>query len=359
MADNESGFITGALAGQQFQLNKFLIQEAPVKLETEKLALKVAQTDYDARQKMAQMIAQHHDKMLPGQNPLTNAANSLLEMGQIAVDSGLPEEGAADISKASTIMAQQEEAAYKNWQMVEQKAKFAGSILPFVTDQKTLDQANEYIEMSTGTPSALKGKQYSPELIESLRKGMASKRTQAQDALDRARAARELSLTNSDKVSDRLKESQIKFNEAKTERAKKYGADDLIAKPKNIQAVTDYIVKDSLDSMSPVDARVFAREIALDAERRMKEEGTSQPEAVAASVQYAKRHGKLAGITPAKERIGHNIGKPLPLPKKAEEFKDQMWYNNAGTPMWYDAETKSLYGKGEGPGDEEEAEGEE
>src|ERR1700729_3506332 len=118
MADTDlaNPFIQGMLSGQQYKLNNFLLQEAPVKLETEKLALKVAQTDYDRRQKMAELLAQGSDKVAPGQNPLTNAAEALVQMGGAAAKVGLVDEAVTDLSKASTIMAQQEDAAYKQWQ---------------------------------------------------------------------------------------------------------------------------------------------------------------------------------------------------------------------------------------------------
>lgn len=358
MADNDlaSPFIQGMLSGQQFKLNNFLLQEAPIKLESEKLALKVASTDYERRQKMAEMLAKDSDKVPPGQNPLTNAAEALIQIGGAAAKVGLVDEATKNFKDASTIMAQQEDAAYKQWQQTIQQTKYADQLLSTVTDQQTLDAANAHIKMTTGKPSALEGQKYSPEMIEQLRQASASKRTAAQEALTRAQTRKADVETAASAELVPLRKTQEDLNIARTKAAEKAGADGLIAKPKNIAAVTDALIKDSGDNMSPADARVFARDIALDAETRMERDHLTQPQAVTAAVKYAKEHGALAGIPPAHSRIGQSPKKPLPLPGKVDGYKDQMWYQAPDGPRWYDEETKSLYKAGEGPGDEDEGE---
>ena len=357
MADDNLSqpFIQGMLSGQQYKLNNFLLQEAPVKLESEKLALKIANTDYERRQKMAEILAKDSDKVPAGQNPLSNAADALVQMGSAAAKVGLVEEATTDFSKASTIMAQQEDAAYKQWQTTIQQTKYADQLLATVTDQKTLDAANAHIKMTTGKPSALEGAKYSPELISDLQKASMSKRTAAQEALTRAQTRKAEVETTADAERVPLMKTQEELNIARAEQARKVGGDGLIAQPKNISAVTDAIVKDSEDSMSATDARVFARDIALDVETRMKRDRQTQAQAVDAAVKYAKEHGSLAGITPAHKRIGSTPNKPLPLPKEVAGYKDQMWYQAPDGPRWYDKETQSLYKPGEGPGDEDES----
>lgn len=356
MADSPGEqFISGMLSGQKFQMNKFLLQEAPVKLEQEKLALKIASTDYQRREQMAKMLAENESKVPEGQNPLTNAAHSLVEMGNAAAKVGLIDEATTDFAKASTIMAQQEDVAYKRWQTTLQETKYADQLLATVTDQQTLDQANAHIKMTMGKASALEGMKYSPELIEQLRKSTQSKRTEAQEALTRAQTKKDEVETAAAVELVPLRKTQEALNVARTKAAEKVGGDGLIASPKNVSAVTDAIIKDSGDTMAPSDARVFARDIALDVEARMKRDGQTQPQAVAAALKYAKDHGVLAGIPPAHARIGSSAKKPLPLPTRVEGYKDQMWYQAPDGPRWYDQETKSLYRAGEGPGDEEES----
>lgn len=352
-------YIEGMLAGQQFQLNKFALQEAPIKLEQDKLNLKIGEIDFDRRQKMADLLAGKGNEIPAGQDPLTNASAALFRIGEAAAEAGLPEEAAKDFSRGSTILYQQEEAAYKNWQMVDQKAKFATQILGVVKDQATLDQANAYIKMSTGTPSALEGAKYSPELIEALRESATKKRSEAQELLDKARAKREEGLVKSDAALTGLRKAQTDLAEARADNAKKNGGGGIIAKPKNVAAVTDYLVSKSGGAMDTATARVHAREIALDAERRMDEDpNLKQPQAVAAAVLWSKKHGALAG-----EPVGHNrpgtSGKPLPIPTDIKGFKDQEWYKAPDGPRWYDAETGKLYKAGEGPEDDDDAGGEE
>ena len=86
----------------------------------------------------------------------------------------------------------------------------------------------------------------------------------------------------------------------------------------------------------------------------MKNEHQTLGQATASAVKYAKDHGALAGLTPGHVSPGASQKKPLPIPKDLTGFKDLKWYQTAEGPQWYDAETKSLYPPGEGPGDEEE-----
>lgn len=353
-------FASGILAGQEYQLNKFKILAAPaavedgqVKVEQDKLALKIGQQDYTNRQKMAELLAKNSHNIPEGQNPLTNAAASLLTVGSAEIESGMVEEGAATLAKASTITHQQEDAAYKNWQMVIQKTKFSDQMLATATDQKSWDAMNAMIYMTTGQKSQFADHKYSPELVEQLKQAGASKRTQAQEALTKAQTERTKLGVAADNELIKLRKTQESLNAARETNLKKVGGDGLIAKPKNIAAVTDALVKDSGDSLSPGDARVFARDIALDVEKRMDKDHQTQAQAVASSIDYAKKHGVLAGLTPAHSRPGQSQKKPLPLPQEAAGYKDQQWYQAPDGPRWYDAETQMLYKQGEGPPDDE------
>jgi hypothetical protein len=355
-------FISGALAGQEYQLNKLKLLEAPIKLEQDKLALKISQQDYDRRQQLANILSQHATRIPEGQNPLTNAAQSLLEIGSAEAQAGMVEEATTTLAHASTITAQQEDAAYKQWQTVLQKTKFADSLLANVHDQASLDQANAYVELATGQPSALKGKKFSPELIETLKKSSETKRTEAQEALTKAQTDKARADTQAAAELVTLRKTQESLNTTREENLRKVGGDSQIAKPKNISAVTDAIVKDSGDTMSPADARVFARDIALDVEKRMDRDHQTQAQAVTSALDFAKKHGTLAGITPARVRPGQSPKKGLPLPTDASGYKDNMWYEappggwpDTGTKeaRHYVGETQMLYPAGEGPGDEE------
>lgn len=364
MADDNlaSPFIQGALSGQEYQMNKLRLLEAPVKLEQEKLALKISQQSYDRRQKMADFLTQHSATIPDGQNPLVNAANSLIDIGTAEAQAGMVEEATKSFSHASTIITQQEDSAYKNFQMTIQKTKFADSLLIGVHDQASLDQVNAYVRQTTGSPSALEGHKYSPELIDALRKSSESKRTAAQEALTKAQTEKAKVDTEAARELGPLRKTQESLNATREENLRKAGGEGLIAKPKNIAAVTDAIVKDSGDSMSPGDARVFARDIALDVEKRMSRHHQTQAQAVASALDFAKKHGALAGIAPAHSRPGQSPKKPLPLPEaKADptKYRDQMWYEAPDGPRRYDAETQKLYKAGEGPPGSEDDEDEE
>jgi hypothetical protein len=347
-------FIEGMLAGQQYQMNQFKLQEAPIKLQEEKLALQIGQSDFDKRQKMADMLTKSPIPLTGDQNPLTTASNALVRMGTAAAEVGLPEEAASDFAKASTISAQQEHAAYNAMQSAINKAKFADQLLGNVHDQASWDQMNGYIEMTTGQKSQMADKKYSPELVESLRQASLTHRTSAQEAYTLAQAEHQQALTKVSLAEIPLRKAQTENYEARTEALKKNGADGMIAKPKTIAAVSDLIISESGDVTSRADANVSAREIAIDAERRMREDHQTQPEAVKAAYKYAKNHGILSGQPMAHLRPGASEKKPLPLPKTPSEFKDNMWYQAPDGPRHYDSETQMLYKPGEGPGDEDE-----
>jgi hypothetical protein len=351
--DLASPFIQGMLSGQSYKMNQIKLQEAPIKLEEEKLALKIAQSDFSKRQQMADMLAKDPDKVPPGQDPLQNASNSLLRMGTAAAKVGLVEEAVTDLSKASTIASQQTEAAYKNWQMASQKAKYADQLLSGVTDQQTFDAMNAHIKMTTGQPSQYEGKKYDPKLIEDLKNAAATHRTKAQEDLTKAEEKRAEVETQIARERIPLMKTQEALNVARTNAATKVGGDGLIAKPATVSAATSAIIADN-PNIERDAARTFADDIALDAEDRMKRDGQTRPQAIAAAVKYAKDHGKLAGIATAHQGPGSSPKKPRPLPTDVSGYKNQMWYQAPDGPRWYDEETKSLYKPGEGPGDENE-----
>lgn len=355
-------FISGALAGQKFQMNKMLLQEAPVKLQQEKLALMISQQTYDQRQMLAQKLARMSHNIPEGQNPLTNAANALTEVGTAELESGLVEQGTATLAKSATIQSQQEMAAYHQWQTTLQKTKFADQLLGTIPEgvsqeegQKRFDAINAYIKLTTGKPSALEGKKYSAELVAQLKAASATKRTQAQEALTKAQLERTKGLEEADTALIKLRKSLTRLSDERASAAAKVGGDGLIPKPKDVSAVTDFLVKGSGgDSMTPTDARVYAREIALDVEKRMDKEHLTQPQAVAAAVKYAKDHGVLAGVRPGHVRPGASMKMPLPLPANRGDpkaYQDQMWYKTNDGPRWYNAEDQKLYKAGEGPDD--------
>lgn len=352
MADQD--FISGMLSGQQFQLNKFLLQEAPVQLEQKKFALKVAEADYDKRQQMAKLLAGSQMQIPDDRNPLTAASNALAKAGAAAVQAGLPEEAVDYFSKASTIANQQEQALYHKWQEADQRAKFADQILGQVHDQASWDQANAFIEMQTGKPSAMKDKPYSAELVQMLKDASASHRTQAQEALTKEQEKRTKLEEQLDEERKDLIRAQTDLANQRTAALKKAGG-GAIPNSKTVGAISDYLVKEYGDvGVSATDARVFARGMASRVEDLISNQNMSQSQAVAKAVQEAKDHGDLAGISPARSRPGQSAKKPLPLPKEATGYKDQMWYQAPDGPRWYDADTESLYKAGEGPGDEEE-----
>src|SRR5271166_271611 len=353
MADD---FISGMLAGQQFvegkqkiALNKFLLQEAPVKLEQEKLALKISTADYDKREAMAKLLAQHHDKVPSGGNPLNNAADALLEMSSDAVQVGLPEEALKYAKEASTIKTQQVNAAYKQWEETIQQTRFADQMLATAHDQASWDQMNSLVEMTTGQPSHFKGSAYRPELVEQLRQASAAKRTAAQEALTEAQKNKTDVDTKLDKARIPLVEAQTRAANARADNIAKVGG---TISTKGLSAITDAIRAQD-PNMDPSVARDLARSIAPRVADIMEDEGKDQIQATHAAIREAKRDGTIPSAKPGRVTPGTLPAKPLPLPANPTDPKgyvDGQWYMMPdGLPGYYDEETQKLYHEGEQP----------
>lgn len=352
-------FISGMLAGQQYvegkqkiELNKFLLAEAPVKLEEEKLALKVANSDYQRKEALAKMLAQHQDKIPTGQNPLDNTSNALMEMSSDAIAVGLPEEGLKYAKEASTIKAQQSRAAYQQWEETIQKTRFSDQMLATAHDEASWKQMNQMVEMVTGQKSALADRPYSPELVEALKQASASKRTTAQEALTKAQEAeqRTLERVNSERVG--LVKLQKENEQLRNERLRKDGGGGALPSPKLVSSISDAIRKDD-PNMDPSAARDFARTIAPNVADIMDSEGKTEIQAVHAAIRQAKRDGSIPSAKPGRVTPGSLPAKPLPLPTNATDPKayvDGQWYLMPdGKPGYYDEETQKLYHEGEGP----------
>jgi hypothetical protein len=374
MADD---FISGALAGQQFQLNKFLIQEAPVKLEQQKLNLKIAEQDYSRHEQMAKLLADSSGKVPPGQNPMENAIKSLTDVGEAAAKSGLPEEAISAISKAATMQNQMETAAWHKATETLAQTKFADSMLAQAHDQKSWDTMNAFIELQTGKPSAMKDKPYSDELRDALLKSSESKRTAAQTALDEAHARKAETDTRLDEVRIGLVKAQTQLAATRAANAKKVGGDGLIAKPRDVADVTNEIRAlldpDNTGNITPTTARSFANDIALRAAELRDKNRMTQEQAVNKAVQEANNHGVFAGIRPAPAGLG-TIKRPMPVPKDMGDpkaWKDNMVYkpdkdikNSKGEVVWPAGELRHVmegkaYPMGEGPENDEAAEDDE
>jgi uncharacterized protein YcgL (UPF0745 family) len=375
-------FIEGALAGQQFQMNQLLqqdtkvklqedqlkLQEMPIKLEQEKLALKIATADYQKRDQMAKMLAGM--KVPEGKDPLTNAMNSLLNMGTAAAASGLPEEAATDFSHAATIAYQQAQAAHEQLIDTLQKTEFADSILANVKDKDTWKQANAFIKMQTGKESAVAHEPYSPELVKALRESTIKKRTDAEETYDRARAANEYADAEMRKQQAALYAAQKDRVDQLTTILKKNGGKPPTDKELQTDAAR-HLVEMSGDVTSITDAMDQTLSVVPDIQERMRQ-GFTKAQAVYQAVNAAQRAGKIPSPRESRPAAGSLPTNPLSLPTVMVKenpsnmfssrvsavnpdpaaYKDEQWYNIPDkdsdgnvryVPKMWDAETQTFY----------------
>lgn len=340
-------FISGMLAGQQFKLNEFMIQEAPLKLEQEKMALTLQKADVDKRQKMADLLASKPPK--EDQNPLINAQNALMAMGSAAVKSGLIEEAQKNYQTSAVIGAQMEDAAYKQYQEAAGRAKFSESILANVTDAASWKKANDTITLMTGKPSAMADRPYSPELVHALKEAGIKHLDDATEAYRKAQTRKDEVETSLAPLKAEALLAEKRAAEIRAANAKKAGSDGLLAKPRTVRAAQNYIIQQSNDMMSSADANVIAEKIGPDVEDRMQKKQQTLSEAIHDAYAHYDKTGGTAGIPTAKVRPGTSWKMPAPPPKDLKDLKDKTIYQTASGPMWYSAKAGKLFPRNTGP----------
>jgi hypothetical protein len=272
-------------------------------------------------------------------------------MANAAIQSGLPEEAAKYIKDAGTIQAQMQDAAYKNWEQAYQKSKMATQLLAGVHDQNSLDKMNDYIELTTGQPSYLKGQKYDPGMIDALKEASVKHLDKATEAWRKAQTQTEEVKARAEAELIPLRKTQEEKNIALAERAKKAGGGDgngLEAKTRHVRSVSEYITERN-STIDKTLADTLAQSIALDAEYRMNTLGKTWPEAQHDAYVHARDKGLLAGLAPTRDRTGTTWERPAELPPSPDKLQDQKIYNVNGTPQWYDASSKMFYPRGKGP----------
>jgi hypothetical protein len=357
-----SGFLTGTQQQQAIQLNNIAIQEGPLTLEKERLANETTKTALDQHKKLIQLL-----DSVPkgGQDPVADATNTLLQIGESEIKSGLIEEGTATFGKASMMMNQQSEIAKRAWDTTLAQTKYADGLLSTVHDQASWDQMNSLVQLQTGKPSALKDKPYSPELVESLRQASAAKRSESQQAYDKARTHKIQTDDVLDQHRKALVDAQTALDEARTDNVKKTGAVGAIPKSANVSAVADALHVQYGDDLDTATARAAARPIALEAERLMRDEKMKQPQAVTKAIRDEQLNGTLlVGIKPNRTQAGRTEknARPLPMDSKGKlditQMKPNMWYKTpSGEAGYYDPDRGLVVpdAKGDdGGGDEDE-----
>ncbi len=339
MADYD--FISGALAGQQFQLNKFAIAEAPVKLESEKLALTITKQDQEKQQRLADMLAAKPPEA--GKNPLENAMNFFLTGAQDAAKAGLPQQATEYLAKGANLAVQQEDAAYRNWEKAFKENEFAQNILSTATDEASWNRANDTIEMMTGKPSHFKGTPYSAQFVEQLKQAGVKHLDKATEELRKAQTKKEEAETaaayaraEQEKASTRLAEGR------KTALEKTGGKGAGVPKTRTVTTVQAALQKKFGSTLDPNAAKTYADRIAPEVERLIGEEGYSEADAVETAVQNAIDSGQISGNRRPRLGPGTSVRKPLALPESINEMQDNMIYDTPEGPRTWSAKAKGF-----------------
>ena len=347
-----SGFLEGTQQEQAIKLNTFAIEEYPVTVAKEKLSLQVAQQSFDAHNKMTQLM-QQQAATIGGKTPIDDAASALLKMSAAATASGLPEEAIEYASKASTIQHQQEDIAYKNFEMAQKRNTQMFQVLDSVHNEQSWRQANATVEIMTGQKSPFTNTPYSPELIQQIRSAGITTLQKAHEDLYRAEAERSRVSAQLDKDRVPLVKAQTDAQQALADhRRKQDGGIGQVANSKTISAVTNAL-KSKYNELAddPATARTKAGSIAIDVERIMSDTGKTQPQAIEQAIQEAHRRGDLAGFTAQRAALGHSRDRPLPVPvkngdmsKDPGDYKDNLIYDVPGKGLsWWDADAKAFH----------------
>lgn len=289
---------------------------------------------------------------------VTDLADKMDHLAEIAMASGLPEKAKDYATAGSTIRKNQATLNDHKLAADIKEMNLMGSLLDSVKDEQSWRQANAMFQMQTGRASPWARLPYNEQLTDRLRLGVMNAKDRA---LMRAAQAREdvsEAEVQEKKARVPLINAQRRLADARTEKLKKAGATSVIPKASEIKAITDLMFKDFGGSMLPEDARVLARPIAEEMQRLIKDQEMTQSEAANRAYQNAKARGDFGGYKPRRLDKGSSKN-PLPLPDDPKKLKSNMYYLRGGKTYLFTGTAFVPVGKGPGQITEEEEDGQE
>jgi hypothetical protein len=343
-----SGFIEGeqaktsqALGMQKLAEGRQTIQENDIKIETAKRSLQ-------AQDRIMEFLKTSNSKGQPSpSDSVQHAANEMLSIADIQLQSGQTQAASKSMTTASTLMANQ---AYIDKQQNDELIRNSGIVHNVIDpatihNQQEFDMAQQRIAIETGHKSPYMGQKYSPELVKAIHDSAVSVKDEAliKDRLSSAKLHEEQYKVAEFNLTKKLP-AETSLIEARERNLGKVGAKDLIPTSGDLRGITDlaeqYLGPGSVD---PTTLRAASRKASEEARTLIKRDGMKPSEAYKTAFEHAKAREDFAGLKLPKGAPGSS--KDFPMTMKSGMTKDQLKPNmyyalNDGTVAVWDPKAR-------------------
>ena len=202
-------FASNVLAGQQYTQNRLLFpieqQEAGEKLQSEQIANQQANLVLQQQKAFdVKMKALASKQGGAGTSQAADAADQLYSIGQAQIDSGMVEQGAATLDKASTLEKNESENKARLGAELTANATWVENHIDSVHDDASWQSFNMQFMAERGHPSVYANKPYSPQLVAQIAGNVDLVKKNAEIAADNARRDNELATAKRAPLEDAL-----------------------------------------------------------------------------------------------------------------------------------------------------------
>lgn len=346
-----SGLISGQMAQQESQLNDILIQEGPIKLESEKVALEGAKLMLQKQKTFAQLLMNMNaGGGAPGNSPQDQAkilSDNLFNMSQAALKSGLPEEAESLMKTGDSIRKNAFEIQKGQMDMQLRSAQVVASLIKDVAPGDTAEFHRRLMiyQGMEGMPPMkpeIMQQPFTKELKDTLLSRATTVQQQSTQRLQEAHTKEAEANARLEPDRRRLMNAQADAAEALRQQRIKAGAADKAPSAQELQTITDQAHGDMPDA-DIQDLRARSRIHAITWMRELMAKGFSREDAAKTAYQDAVNAGDFGGIRRGTQMAGSSPEKPLPIPMtKDKSGKDVLDTTKVKKNQWY--RDKKLFG---------------
>jgi hypothetical protein len=337
-----SGFIEGQQASDQHSLMGLKIQEGQQTLQENDLKIQAAKRALTIQDRIMQQIGSTGSGDKPSPSTATaHAADELMRVGQIQLESGQVEASRQTFTTASSLQRNQAYIDKVNSDTQVRGLTVIHTLIDPATihNQQEFDDAQDRIAIEIGHPSPYKGKPYSPELVTAIHNAAVSSKDTAlvQERLatakkDEAQAAEaEYRTTN-------LLPAQVENTKARTANLEKTGDKHLVATSTDVGRIVDLAKQDFGTDVDGSTLRAASLSVAEHAKSLIVKQHMDPDEAYKQAYTEARRNGVYGGLSMPKQIPGSSAASPRTVPKgaKATDLKPNEWYilNDGTKAVW-------------------------
>lgn len=320
------------LGNQKIESNKIALQSEQVQLTKDKIQLAQQMRMLSLLQNAH--IGQSGDQ--PSQNPI-EMSSWLTELSQIQLQSGLVDDATKTANIASRLQENASKIDYRSFKMQNDRFSKFISVLDSVPDSPGgLQQA--VAMMAAEDPGVARDPKFQaiakmpwqPGLIAMLKSQALSAKDAAEVKYKEAATKHADAAAAVDIARVNLVKTQTRLADDRDKALKKDGV--TLYKAEQLKAITDKVKVDYSEG-SDEDIRNRSRPLAEEVASMMKKQNLTLSEAATRVYEQAKSRGDFAGLRMQTILPGSKPGKPLELPKKPTDVKQNKWYMVKGKPM--------------------------